>query len=127
MRIYLDCIPCFARQAVEAAEMATQTPELREKIVREILRKSAEIPFDKSSPYVGMDLHRTIRGVLGNIDPYHNLKVTYNKKALEYYTFMKELFSHYADSLETAVRIAVAGNMIDFGINSKDTKIDIKN
>ncbi|MGQ9616682.1 MAG: damage-control phosphatase ARMT1 family protein [Spirochaetota bacterium] len=126
MRIYLDCIPCFARQAVEAAEMATETLGLREKIVREILRKSAEIPFDKSPPYMGMEIHRTIRGILGNIDPYHKLKVTYNKRALEYYTFMKELLSRSADRLETAVRIAVAGNMIDFGINSKDTEIDIK-
>jgi hypothetical protein len=126
MKIYLDCIPCFARQALEAAEMSTQDPGLREKIVREILRKSAEIPFDKSPPHMGMEIHRTIRGLLGDIDPYHSLKVKYNKKALELYPAMKKISHHSADRLETAVRIAIAGNMIDFGVNSKEMELDLK-
>jgi len=87
MKIYLDCIPCFARQALEAAQMATENPEFREMIIREALRKAQEIPFDKSPPYMGMEIHRIIRNLLGNIDPYHNLKLEYNKKALELYSY----------------------------------------
>lgn len=126
MRIYLDCIPCFARQALEAAEMATEDPELREVIIREALRKASEIPFDKSPPHMGMEIHRIIRGLIGNRDPYRNLKDMYNKKALELYPYMKDRVLHSADSLEAGVRIAIAGNIIDFGVEAKNSKINLK-
>ena len=53
MKIYLGCIPCFARQAVEAAEMSTEDPSLREKIVRKALKVASVIPFDKSPTHMG--------------------------------------------------------------------------
>jgi len=126
MKIYLDCVPCFARQALEAAKMATENPELREVIIREALIKAAEIPFDKSPPYMGMEIHRIIRNLLGNIDPYSDLKVKYNKKALEFYSYMKDRVQQSANRLESAVRMAIAGNIIDFGISNKDSRINLK-
>ena len=126
MKIYLGCIPCFARQAVEAAEMATTDSKLREKIVREALKIASVIPFDKTPPHMGKEIHRIIRNTVGNnIDPYKYLKDKYNKKALEIYPKMKEIVKKSKNPLETSVKIAIAGNIIDFGITTTDSIIHL--
>jgi len=123
MRIYTECIPCFARQAVEASEMATKDPELREKILRAALREIARLPFDRTPPYAGVLIHRIVRKMAGDVDPYKELKTLYNKKALEYYPSMKKLVDDSEDRFETAVRLAIAGNNIDFGVRKNSDVI----
>ena len=125
MKIYLDCIPCFARQAVEAAEMSTDDPALREKIVREALKIASIIPFDKTPPHMGMEIHRIIRKTVGDIDPYKELKIKYNQKAMEIYPELKRLVQESKDKIEAASRIAIAGNIIDFGITGTKNEIDL--
>ncbi|MFW6137755.1 MAG: damage-control phosphatase ARMT1 family protein [Spirochaetota bacterium] len=157
MKIYLGCIPCFARQALEASCMATRDQGLREKIIREALKKASELPFDKTPPHMGMEIHRIIRGLLGNIDPYLELKRTYNKKAMELYPSMKEIVESAGrqnrapgemkaaasdsptglrgtstdtprgdrDRMEAATRLAIAGNIIDFGFNVTNNVIEL--
>jgi len=126
MKIYTGCIPCFARQAVEAAEMATEDPALREKIIQTSLRKISELPFEKTPPHMMMEFHRIIRDLVGDIGPYRGLKSLYNRKALEYYPSMKKIVSRSRNHLETAVRLAIAGNNIDFGIRANNDIIHIQ-
>jgi len=125
MYIYFDCIPCFARQSVEAAVMATKDPTLREKIIRAALKKASEIPLNKTPAHMGMEIHRIIRNLIGEVDPYSTIKSVYNKKALALYPEMKNLVTHASDRIETAVRIAIAGNVIDFGISPTNNEIEL--
>jgi len=90
---------------------------MKEKIIRAALRKASEIPFDKSPPHMGKEIHRIIKDLLGDIDPYRDLKNLYNKKALDLYPRMKEIVSSADDPLKTAARLAIAGNIIDFGVS----------
>jgi uncharacterized protein with ATP-grasp and redox domains len=129
MKIYTRCIPCFARQAVEAAEMATEDPEKREEIIRAALRIIAGVSFSDTPPHMGLEIHGVIRSVVGEIDPYHAIKRLYNGKALAEYGFMKNLLDGRTgggDRFERALRLAVAGNIIDFGVRSKDDVIHIR-
>ena len=43
MKTSLDCIPCFVRQALNAARMASADPAVPERILREVLRWAGEI------------------------------------------------------------------------------------
>jgi uncharacterized protein with ATP-grasp and redox domains len=38
MQIYLDCIACFVRQALDAARLVTDDERIHEQVVREVLR-----------------------------------------------------------------------------------------
>ena len=38
MKAHLDCIPCFLRQALQAARFATDAEEMQEKVLREALK-----------------------------------------------------------------------------------------
>jgi uncharacterized protein with ATP-grasp and redox domains len=125
MKIYSDCIPCLTRQAVEAAEMATEDPRLREKIVGEAERIIADLPYESTPPYMDYLVHRMINEMLGDIDPYKNIKSHYNLKALRYFPTMKRIVRNAGDRLQISVKIAIAGNTIDFGANSSRVEIDI--
>ena len=118
MHIYLDCIPCFIRQSLDAARLATERVDIHEKVVRGVIGLVNNLDMSQSPPIIGQKIHRLIRELLGNEDPYHDVKQQFNNIALKLYTKMRDLIIESENSLETAVRLAIAGNIIDFGLNS---------
>lgn len=115
MKTYLDCIPCFIRQAFDAAKFVTDDEIIQAKILREVLRAVAAMDFNQSPPMMGQMIHRLIRGFTGIDDPYRDIKTRYNRYALNMYHQLKKQINDSADPIETAVRLAIAGNIIDFG------------
>ncbi|HIJ71209.1 MAG TPA: DUF89 family protein [Planctomycetes bacterium] len=118
MRSYLDCIPCFVRQALEAARLVACDEKTSEKVVRRVLALAAEMDLNQSPPVMGGKIHRVIRQVTGKDDPYKKIKQKFNALALRMYPEMKGLVAGSPKPLETAVRLAIAGNIIDFGVSS---------
>jgi hypothetical protein len=53
---------------------------------------------------------------LGDSDPYQGVKVEGTRSALALYPHLKALVGASADPLDTAVRVSIAGNIIDFGV-----------
>ncbi len=125
MKIYLECVPCFVRQAFEAASMSTEDEKLREEIVRRVMREAAEIPFDKTPVHMGMYIHRIVRDLTGNRDPYARLKKLYNDRALEILPEVEKLVEVSNEPLKAAVKVAIAGNSIDFGIANVNYEINL--
>lgn len=118
MRTYLECVPCFVRQALDASRMVTDDPAVHERVVRETLRLAAEMPFDRSPPWMGQQIHRFLREVTRNPDPYREVKRRSNALAMSLYPALKDRIRTSADPFATAVRLAIAGNVIDFGCRS---------
>jgi len=118
MRTYIDCIPCFLRQALDSLRIATEDEKLREDVLRRVLRLCAEIDMHSSPPAMAQTIHGLIRRMTGVEDPYLDTKNRWNCLALQMYPELKERVNSSAKPLETAVRLAIAGNIIDFGVNS---------
>ena len=70
-----------------------------------------------SAPELSHDLHHILKGYTGNIDPYKSDKMQSNKLALALVPEMQEKIDQSPDPLITAMRIAIAGNVIDFAAN----------
>ena len=119
MRTYLECIPCFVRQSLDASRMVTDDPAVHERVVRETLRLVMEMPFDRSPPWMGQRIHKLLRDATGNPDPYREVKRHSNALALELYPTLKQRVRASADPFAAAVRMAIAGNVIDFGCRSR--------
>ena len=119
MRTYLECIPCFLRQALDASRMVTGDPAVHERVVRETLRLVATMSFDRSPPWMGQRIHRLLREATGNPDPYRRVKNHSNALALELYPTLKQRVRASADPFAAAVRLAIAGNVIDFGCRDR--------
>ncbi|MBW1867248.1 MAG: DUF89 family protein, partial [Deltaproteobacteria bacterium] len=115
MKTYYDCIPCFLRQAVDAARFASDDPKIHETVLREVLRSAADMDMQQTPPMMARDIHRTIRRYSGNADPYSMVKKRFNRMALDLYPGLKKRIADAPDPIDTALRLAIAGNIIDFG------------
>jgi uncharacterized protein with ATP-grasp and redox domains len=111
MKTYLDCIPCFMNQALRAARIATDDEKQIKTILDEVGMMLKNIPLDSSPPKSG----RLI---------YDKVKKKSTQKALSLYPYLKNRIEKSKDRLFTAIRIAIAGNIIDFGTN---WDLDIEN
>jgi len=125
MRIYLDCIPCFVRQSLDAARLATEDEQIHERVVREVLRLAADLDINQSPPVIGQQIHRLIRNLVDGDDPYRKIKRRFNNLALKLYPELRKQIISSNDQLETAVRLAIAGNVIDFGVNGSVNDSDL--
>jgi len=119
MQIFLDCIPCFVRQALDAARLSTDDKQIHEQVVREVLILAKDLDMSQSPPVMGQKIHRLIRELVGTEDPYRDVKKQFNNASLRLYSKMRTYITESRDMLETAIRLAIAGNIIDFGVNSK--------
>jgi len=119
MRTYFDCIPCFVRQSLDAVRLITDDESVHEQVVRNILRLAVDLDMSQSPPVLGQQIHRLIRELVGMEDPYHEIKEQFNNLALTLYPELRKLIISSEDPLETAIRLAIAGNIIDFGVKSK--------
>ena len=84
MRTYLECIPCFFRQAIEAAQMAGADEKTQKSIIDELARKIPELPLDSKPPEMGLIIHRLIKEKTGMADPYFKVKQQSNKIAQKF-------------------------------------------
>ena len=115
MKVHLDCIPCFLRQALEAVKMSTNNDAIREKALREVVTYLSQVRWTTNIPRIGTEVHRIVKKVTGNSDPYKQLKNKYNKLAAQLYPKLEFMVKNSSDPLFTALKIAIAGNAIDFG------------
>jgi len=126
MKIHLDCIPCFVRQSLDAARLATEDNHIHEMVVREVLRLAADLDMGQSPPSIGQQIHRLIRNLVGQDDPYYGIKRRFNNLALKLYPELRKQILDSDDRLETAIRLAIAGNIIDFGVNGSLEESHVK-
>ncbi len=126
MRIYLDCIPCFIRQSLDAARHATKDNRIHERVVRKVLSLVNGLDMNQSPPAIGQQIHRLVRELVGVEDPYLMVKSEFNHAALELYSKMRQFVIGSQNPLATAVPLAIAGNIIDFGVNGSLQKSDIE-
>ena len=117
MRTYLDCIPCFFNQALRAGRIATGDETKLKRLLDEIGTMLSDIPLESTPPETGMLIYKKVREITGVFDPYKELKRESTEKALALYDSLKHKVEKSNDRLLTAIRIAIAGNVIDLGVN----------
>ena len=116
MKTYLDCIPCFFRQALSASREADADEILQKRVLDEISREIPKISYSLSPAYMSRIVYRAIRKITGVVDPFKKEKVKSNKLALKLYPQLKERIRRAKEPLEEATKLAILGNTIDFGI-----------
>jgi len=126
MRTSLDCLSCFIRQALDAARMVSTDPAVHERIVREVLRWASEMDLDQPPAVLGQRVHRRLREITGVEDPYRAAKDHLNRMALSLLPELKAEIEATSDRLALAARLAIAGNVIDMGVNGNVTETDVR-
>jgi len=91
---------------------------VHERIVDDVLQELLVMDARLPPPKMGQRIHRMIRELLGEEDPYGEIKERSNVLASEWRERLRGRVAQSEDPLETAVRLAIAGNIIDYGPTS---------
>lgn len=109
------------KQTLIAVRLGTKDERLQAEVIKAVLDEIRATNMELPPAYSTTFLHRKIRQLLGK-DPFKDIKSEYNQIALSLYPELKKMVDNSHDPLWTAVRLAIAGNVIDFGIF---TSVDI--
>ena len=116
MKLSVACIPCFIRQLSEVVGIISEEKNSQIQLLKDTLDKLSHLALDElNPPEVAKLLHNFIKKMAGVSDPYMDIKRRSNELAK---TLIKELKGYIEKSdspFETGLRLAIAGNIIDYG------------
>ncbi len=119
MKTYLDCIPCFFRQILEAARLAGASERQRKKALDEFSRIIPDFSLEMTPAEMGRYIYKIVGKVVGNPDPYYATKRKSTRRALGLYAAVKRKISESRNPLAKAVEFAILGNIIDYGVKNR--------
>jgi damage-control phosphatase, subfamily I len=103
------------RQALQVARLSTNDPELQLQAIRRVAELTRAMDMDRTPPENSVPVYQAIAEITACADPYFEIKQQSNEQALALLPeFQKEL-EHSDDSLAVALRLAIGGNIIDYG------------
>jgi uncharacterized protein with ATP-grasp and redox domains len=105
--------------------MSTDTT-VHERILREVLHWAGEMDMNQPPPVMAQRIHRRLREIVGREDPYRDAKRQQNRMAMSLLPELKAEIEAASDPLTMAVRIAIAGNVIDLGVNANVTEFNLR-
>jgi damage-control phosphatase, subfamily I len=126
MKTSLDCLPCFVRQALNAARMISPDPAVHECTIRKVLLWTGEMNMEEAPVLMGQRIYRYLREMTGVDDPYQAAKAHQNKMAQSLLLEFESEIEKASDPLAMAVRLAIAGNVIDMGVDGNITEADVR-
>ena len=119
MKTHLDCIPCFQRQALEAARMITDDKAKQEEVLRDVMGTLQKLDWHEKQLIIAKKVHKRVAESFNDPDPYKRVKKESNDSAMKLYPELKKMVEESGDPLQTAIKLSIAGNIIDFGPASK--------
>ncbi len=125
MKTYLDCMVCFVRQALDASRLLTDDEKVHETVLREVLKQAVDLDLTQTPPIMGQKIHQTIKRVLQNEDPYSQIKQQFTKFALSLEDKLQAIIDASENKFSAAIKISIAGNVIDFGVKSEINEDDV--
>lgn len=119
MKMSLDCVSCFVRQAADAVKMSVLSDEDRKSLMHNVLKWLGDVDLNQTPPAAAQMIHRRLRELLSTDDPYRESKDIQNEMAAALIPAIRKYIESSADPLVMAVRYAITGNIIDLGAKNK--------
>lgn len=127
MKTQPECEHCFLRQSADAARRAGLDENAIATVQEQVRTMLAEMDDADTPPVRASRIHALVRAASGNSDPYRSAKQQATAHALSLYPQLRKRIDSAADPLDMAVRIAIAGNIIDLGVaDSYDLEASIE-
>jgi len=124
MKLAPDCYECLQRLICQAADLATDDASLKQRATEEAMKiLDDEFSYNQLSIVIATKIHKIVREVTHNPDPYRTMKEREMTLARELYP---ELRSQYKDDLRACLKLAAAANVIDFFREPGSIKEDIR-
>ncbi len=127
MKTFLECMPCFVEQALRTARIATRDEKKIKKVLDEVGCMIKDTPMENTPAESGISIYGKIAEITGVADPFYEIKRQHIAEAKALLPELEKMLAEAEDPLLMTIRLAIAGNVIDLGINKKfDLVKDVK-
>jgi damage-control phosphatase, subfamily I len=142
MKLAAGCYHCLRRLILQATELATDDPALRQTAIGEATKiLEDEFSYDQLSIVIATRIHEVIRSITGNPDPYRARKEREMSLAGRLYAELSAQFraaytappgsgnehnNPYRDALRECIRLAAAANSLDFFKETHSCEEDLR-
>lgn len=123
MQCFVDCVYCYLKQAANCMSIAGVDEDTQHRVLYDLMDDIKTMNRNRTPAENSTELLLNVYRAIGSDDPYRESKTRSNTMAMEMYPRLKEYLKNSEDRLYDALKISVAGNVIDLGIN-KDFDID---
>jgi len=113
------CFFCFSRAFEQLLDNDKISVEQKQSFTIEMASLYSKNTGEFSAPEFSRKLHSILRRYTNDPDPYLLAKRISNDLVMSKYAFFKEQILNSADPFDTALRLAIAGNIIDLGKSDK--------
>lgn len=115
MKLTPDCVPCLMKRVLFQARLLENGCE-SEAVGAALRAYAKEYAVGRNSAEVATEVHRSAYEVMG-ADPYIKIKLDADRIAEEYLDQAMGYVDSAEDRFSAAVRVAVIGNIMDFGVS----------
>ncbi len=113
------CFYCFVRAFGKILEKEPISSEKKESFTVDMVKFYLDKRGNLTGPLFSRELHKMLQSYTRNTDPFREEKKHYNDKALGMMPGLERIILESEERFDTALRLAIAGNIIDFAANSK--------
>lgn len=119
MKLYLDCIQCMFRQALQAGRFCGTDEETQERLLRKTMAILQEHDWDCSPMELAQPVLEMVKAETGENDPYLEVKRQGNREAQAHAVHVIEKIAAADDPINVALKAAIGGNIIDYGAQAR--------
>ncbi len=112
-----ECFFCHTKTVEKLIRKFNPPADIAEDFLRSVNSLFGE-EWETTNPYLATKIHRLAKEKLSVADLYKEEKFNANKMLLEHYDFWKSLVAGSKNPFLTAAKLAVIGNVIDYGAHS---------
>ncbi|KAA0005748.1 MAG: DUF89 family protein [Thermoplasmata archaeon] len=117
MKMKPRCVPCILNRVVYESELVIKEQKKLEEVMKKVVKKISELYGSSlSSAEIATQIHGLTYELIGNRDPYKELKERSNEIALKLLPKAEKFIENSKNKIEAAMLVSIAGNSIDFGI-----------
>lgn len=120
MKVTPDCVPCLMRRILFQARLLENGCEF-DAVGAALEAYAREYREGRNSAEIATEVHRAAYGVM-KADPYRKMKIDADAVAGEYLDQVKRFIDESDDRFAAAIRVAVIGNIMDFGVAMNDPR-----
>ncbi len=115
MKTAPECMACYLRQTLQVTRISSTDAQVHITALRRVAELITAMDMDHTPPENSVPVYQAIAEITGCSDPYLEIKQQSNKQALDVLPDFRNELSGSKDSLATALRLAIGGNIIDYG------------
>ena len=118
MKTCLECLPCLTRNAITIARKCSGDPAVQHRIVTGAMKLLADSDLHRSPPVFCRDITEIALKQIDDpaVDPYREEKEKSTVLAHRLLSELKSIPEYDPENFESRLRLAIAGNILDFGI-----------